>query len=186
MGRRRIVAICGRSGSGKSFIVKRFTNYVKVGTDDFYIGKSKMEPNQDGVYNFDNPNTVNLEACAEAVVKLAQSPTGTKVTIPKYDMITSEPDGTRTIITPDENGIIVVEGIFSFHPPLLDLATLRIFMDPPPEVILARRYRRDIEERGRTPESILKQYPSVIEGYETYIRPMRKFADLVIDFGYLI
>ena len=184
--RRRIVAICGRSGSGKSFIVKRFTNYAKVGTDDFYIGKSNMEPDENGVYNFDNPNTVDLEECAKAVIQLAESPTGTKVTIPKYDMKISEPSGTRTIITPSEDGIVVVEGIFSFHPPLLDLATLRIFMDPPPEVILARRYRRDIEERGRTPKSILKQYPSVIEGYETYIRPMRKFADLVIDFGCLI
>ncbi len=184
--RRRIVSVCGPSGSGKSFIVKRFTNFAKVSTDDFYIGKSKMVKNDREVYNFDDPRAVDLVQCAEAIQALAESPPGVKITIPKYDMKASEPCGTKTIITPNENAIIIIEGIFAFHPPLLQIADFRIYMDPPPEVILARRYRRDIEERGRTPMQILRQYPSVLKGYEEYIEPVKQFADLIIDFGKIV
>ncbi len=184
--RRRIVSICGPSGGGKSFLVRKFTNCVTVSTDDFYLGKSQLRPDANGAYNFDTPEAVNLEACAEALRSLATLIPGSHIMVPDYDMRISEPVGSKVIIAPDETAIVVVEGIFAFHPPLLDLADFRIFVEPPPEVILARRYKRDTEERGRTPLSILQQYPSVIQGYEQYIKPGKKFADIIIDFGILI
>lgn len=184
--RRRIVSICGPSGAGKSFLVKKFTNYVRVSTDDFYIGKSNMRPTPTGVYNFDSPDAVDLQMCAEAVKFLANLPPGEKVRIPDYDMKRSERIEMKTVTVPDETAIVIVEGIFTFHPPLLQLADFRIFIEPRPEIILARRYKRDVEERGRTPLTILKQYPSVIKGYEQYIKPGRQFADLIIDFGILV
>ena len=186
MHKRRIISICGPSGAGKSFLVKKFTNYSRISTDDFYIGKSQMRPDAKGVYNFDSPDAVDLEECGAVVQELATLPPGAEVNMPRYNMKTSERDGTKIKIVPDLNAIIIIEGIFAFHPPLLKMSDFRIFMDPPPEVILARRYKRDIEERGRTPVDILKQYPMVIKGYEEFIEPVRRFADLIIDFGVLI
>ena len=184
--RRRIVLVCGPSGGGKSFLVKKFVNSVHVSTDDFYIGKSKMKPDENGVYNFDSPHAVDIEACAEVVRSLATLPTGSHVSVPNYDMKTSEPVGTKVLIVPDDQATVAVEGIFSFHPPLLETGDFRIFVEPPAEVILARRYKRDTEERGRNPISILQQYPTVIQGYDQYIKPGKKFADLIIDFGILV
>jgi uridine kinase len=184
--RRRIVSICGPSGSGKSFLVNKFTNYVSISTDDFYLGKSRMKTNEKGQYNFDSPDAVNLESCADAVRSLASLAPGNTVTIPNYDMKTSEPKGTKVLIVPDLKAIVVVEGIFSFHPPLLDMSDFKIFMEPSQEVNLARRFKRDFNERGRTASEILNQYPMVIEGYEQYIKPVKQFADIVIDFGIVI
>lgn len=184
--RRRIIAICGPSGGGKSFLVKKFTNYCRVSTDDFYLGKSKMVLDENGVYNFDRPDAVDLKACAHALEELAVSLPGQEVFIPDYSMKTSERVGMKPLIVPDEHAIIIVEGIFAFHPPLLEMADFRIFVEPPEEVTLARRYKRDVQERGRTPLGILQQYPSVIAGYQRYIQPMKVFADLIIDFGILV
>lgn len=184
--KRRIVSICGPSGSGKSFIVKKFTNYAQIGTDDFYIGKKQMLPNERGDYNFDAPDAVNLRACGEALTALASLDAGAKVIIPDYDMKSSEPRGTQSITVPDDQAIIIVEGIFSFHDPLLGMADFRIFMEPALEIILARRVRRDLYERGRTLDSVFKQYPLVMDGYNKYIKPMKKHADVVIDFGILV
>lgn len=180
------MAICGPSGSGKSYLVRGFTNCVALSTDDFYFGKSQMQPDASGIYNYDRPEAVDLVACGEAVKALATLEPGRRVSIPRYSMKTSERVGMRELIVPDEKATVVVEGIFSFHPPLLELADFRIFMDPPPWIILARRYKRDIEERGRSVEDILQQYPTVIRGYEQYIAPVRQFADLIIDFGILV
>lgn len=184
--RRRIVSICGPSGAGKSFLVKKFTNSAQISTDDFYIGKSQMEPDENGEYNFDSPQAVQLNLCADAVKSLATLEPGNSIKIPDYDMSRSEPVGMKTVIVPDVQAIIVVEGIFSFHPPLLELSDFRIFLEPPPEVVLARRFRRDLNDRRRTPESILAQYPMVLRGYEEYIKPGRNFADIIIDFGILV
>jgi uridine kinase len=183
---RRIISICGPSGAGKSFLVKKFTHACVVSTDNFYYGKSKMKQDEKGNFNFDSPDAINLEECAEAIKKLSLAEPGSEVWIPTYDMKTSERVGKQVVIAPLEDGVIVLEGIFAFHPPLLELANFRIFMEPPQEVILARRYRRDIQERGRTPVDILQQYPMVIAGYEQYIKPVKQFADLVIDFGILV
>lgn len=184
--RRRIVAICGPSGGGKSFLVKKFTNYCRISTDDFYLGKSKMKLDEKGVYNFDKPDAVDLDECAHVLHDLSNSLPGKEIFIPDYCMKQSERIGTKVVIVPDEDAIIIVEGIFAFHPPLLQMADFRIFVEPPEEVILARRYKRDILERGRTPLGILQQYPVVIAGYQQYIKPMKQFADLIIDFGILV
>lgn len=184
--RRRIIAVSGPSGGGKTFLVKKFTKYQDISTDDFYIGKKNMVPDKNGVYNFDSPQAVDLVACAHTVDLLATQGTGTVVQVPQYDMKVSERVGYRPILVPSEDAIILVEGLFAFHPPLLEMADFRIFIEAPEEVILARRYRRDLHERGRSPKSILEQYPTVMAGYETYVKPMRKYADLIIDFGTVI
>lgn len=184
--RRRIISICGPSAAGKTFLSKKFTNYCSISTDDYYYGKDQMTPDENGIYDFDSPTAVNLQSCAEAVQKLATLPEGDTVLIPDYSLLLSKKVGEKPIIVPNKDAIIVVEGIFSFHEPLLELADFRIFIDPPKEVCLARRYRRDMIERNKTPEEILLQYPSVLQGYENHIKDRKQYADLVLDFGVLI
>lgn len=171
----QIIAVCGGSGSGKSTLSKKFVGASIVATDHFYKSLDKLDLNADGSYDFDHPSAVDLDACAESLLKLAD---GEDVWIPVYDMRTCRRMGTQLIPAPSK-GIVIVEGIFAFHSPLDSVSTLRIFIDTPVDQRMARRIRRDVE-RGRNTIETIKHSIHVEEAYTRYIEPMRQLADLVL------
>ena len=171
----QIIAVCGGSGSGKSTLSKKFVGASIVATDHFYKSLEKLDLNPDGSYDFDHPSAVDLEACADACVKLSQ---GEDAWIPVYDMRTCRRMGNQLIPAPERN-IVIIEGIFAFHSPLEEICSLRIFIDTPADQRMARRIRRDVE-RGRNLIETIKHSIHVEEAYTRYIEPMRKLADLVL------
>ena len=171
----QIIAICGGSGSGKSTLGRKFVGAATVATDHFYKSLDKVDLNPDGSYDFDHPSAVDLEACAEACLKLSE---GEDVWIPVYEMRTCRRMGTQLVPAP-KNGIVIVEGIFAFHSPLDEICSLRIFIDTPVDQRLARRIRRDVE-RGRNLIETIKHSIHVEEAYTRYIEPMRQSADLIL------
>ncbi len=172
----QIIAICGGSGSGKSTLAQKFVGAAVLSTDHFYRALSELKPREDGTYDFDHPSAVDLEACAEACLKLADSD---DAIIPVYDMRTCSPIGTQLVPAP-KNRIVVIEGIFSFNSPLHDIATLSIFLDTPVDQRMARRLRRDVE-RGRSTLDTIRHSLAVEEAYTRYVEPMRHLADLVLQ-----
>lgn len=170
-----IVLIAGGSGSGKSTLAGKFVGAAVISTDDFYKGKSKMAPMEDGSYNFDEPASVDLQECAEAAKKLAA---GKEAEIPDYDMVVSERVGTKKV-RPPMNRIVVVEGIFALCEPLRSIGDLKIFIDTPIDLRVARRIRRDTE-RGRSAIETIKWSLLVEEAYERYVEPTRQYADLIL------
>jgi len=171
----QIIAICGGSGSGKSTLAKKFVGATVIATDSFYRGISKMTPDADGNYDFDHPSAVDLDECAEACLKIAD---GEDVLIPVYDMRSTSRVGTQMVPAP-KNKIIVIEGIFAFHSPLHEIATLRIFIDTPIDQRIARRLRRD-QERGRSHMDSIRWSLQVEDAYTRYVEPMRHLADLIL------
>jgi uridine kinase len=171
----QIIAICGGSGSGKSTLARKFVGASVISTDSFYKDITELTPREDGTYDFDHPSSVDLEACAEACLKLADLE---DVTIPVYDMRTCRRVGTQVVPAPP-NRIVVVEGIFAFHSPLHEVATLRIFIDTPVDQRMARRLRRD-SERGRSTLETIRHSLYVEEAYTRYVEPMRHLADLIL------
>lgn len=171
----QIIAVCGGSGCGKSTLAGKFVGAVIVATDHFYKSLDKLDLNPDGTYDFDHPSAVDLDACAEACLKLAD---GEDATIPVYDMRSSRRMGTQIIPAP-KNGIVIVEGIFAFHSPLDEITSLKIFIDTPVDQRMARRIRRDVE-RGRNTIETIKHSIHVEEAYTRYIEPMKRLADLVL------
>jgi len=171
----QIIAICGGSGSGKSTLAHKFVGAAVLATDHFYRDIEELSPREDGTYDFDHPSAVDLDACAEACLKLADSE---DVTIPVYDFRTCRRVGTQLLPAP-KNKIVVVEGIFAFHSPLHEIATLRIFIDTPVDQRMARRLRRDVE-RGRSTLDSIRHSLQVEEAYTRYIEPMRHLADLIL------
>ena len=79
--------------------------------------------------------------------------------------------------------IIIVEGIFAlYYPQLRKLYDMKIFIEAPEKVRFKRRLNRDVKERGRTIQSIKKQYAkTVLPMYKKFIEPSKKYADLVIS-----
>ena len=174
------ILVCGGSCSGKSIFAKRFTNAFILEMDHFYVGKDQMKPQPDGSFDFDAPESVNIAECAAAVAELA---TGKAVTIPVYDMKLSDRTGTQTIQLAPEHKFIVVPGIFSFYSPLRELGDLKIYIDTPREIRVARRMIRDVQ-KGRSDIDTLAWSITVEKNHQKYIEPMKKYADLVVPFSY--
>lgn len=175
-----IILICGGSCSGKSIFASLFKNSIILPMDHFYFGKSQMKPDKDGDYNFDSPESVDIEAYAQAIKGLSQ---GQAVTIPLYDMKLSERTGKQIIRLKPNTHFIIAEGIFSFYPPLRKIADLKIFLDTPTEIRVARRMVRDVK-KGREQIDTLSWSITVEKNHQRYIQPMKKYADLVIPFSY--
>ena len=174
------ILICGGSCSGKSVFAHMFRNAFILEMDHFYVGKHDMKPQPDGSFDFDAPESVNIKECADAVKALT---TGQPVTIPVYDMVTSDRTGTQTIQLKESDKFIVVPGIFSFNEPLRDLGNLKIYIDTPREIRVARRMIRDVA-KGRNDIDTLAWSITVEKNHQKYIEPMKQYADLVIPFSY--
>jgi uridine kinase len=171
----QIIAICGGSGSGKTTLARKFTGAAILSTDSFYKDISDLVPRADGSFDFDHPSAIDLEGCAQACLKLAS---GEDAIIPVYDMRSATRVGNQIVPAPLKK-IVVIEGIFSFHNPIQEVATLKIFIDTPIDQRMARRIRRD-SERGRSTMDTIRHSLQVEEAYTRYIEPMRDLADLVL------
>jgi uridine kinase len=174
------ILVCGGSCSGKSVFAQMFKNAFTLEMDHFYFGKNKMKPRPDGTYDFDAPESVDIADCARAAKELA---TGNPVTIPVYDMVTSDRTGTQTIQLKPDDKFIVIPGIFAFYSPLREMGDLKIYVDTPREIRVARRMIRDVA-KGRSDIDTLSWSITVENNHQKYIEPMKQYADLVIPFSY--
>ncbi len=176
-----IITVAGGSCSGKTTFVEGFRNAVTLSIDNFYKDISQLTPDKDGKYDFDSPEAIDLEACKVAALALAE---GKEVTIPTYDYVSAQRIGQEVVKAPtDPQSIIVVEGIFALCPPLHDIGSVRIFVEAPQEIRIARRVKRDIAKQ-RSPQETLQWFIKVEEGHQRYIEPSKKYANLVIPFSY--
>lgn len=176
-----IVTIAGGSCSGKTTFVDGFKNATILSIDSFYKDIADLVPDEHGKYDFDTPEAIDLNACKKAALDLSL---GKDVVIPRYDYVSAKRIGEEVITAPTLPGsIIVVEGIFALYPPLHDLGVLRIFIEAPPEIRIARRIKRDVE-KGRTAAETLSWFVKVEEGHQKYIEPTKQYANLVIPFSH--
>jgi uridine kinase len=179
-----LIGISGGSASGKTTLLRILqdhfgpTEATLVSLDNYYRDMAAYDKyNAQGLQNFDHPEAIQFELFEQ---HLAQLLAGQSVTIREYTF--NNPDRVPATITYQPTPIIIVEGILVFHhPPVRQLLDLRVFVDAPEYVRLARRIRRDMAERGFTLEDILDQYlHNVVPMYEKYVAPHRDDCDLVL------
>lgn len=186
-----LIGVSGGTASGKTstcWIIQKQLQEESVNTsndksvviismDSFYLGLQEGE-DVDGV-NFDHPSSFDWDLMFEVFNKLKN---GQSVHIPIYNFKTHKREGSVLV---EALGCIIFEGILSLYEERLrDLFDIKIFVDTPPDIRLIRRIRRDIEERGRTLESVLAQCEeTVIPSHDHFIEPTKKYADLIIPRG---
>jgi uridine kinase len=129
--------------------------------------------------NFDDPAMIESPLLAAHVAALAR---GETIERPVYDFSTH----TRVLGQTERvtaGAFVLVEGLFAlYYPELLPLYSLRVYVDTPDELCFDRRMRRDIEERGRTAESVRAQYEVTVRpSSEAFVRPSAANADLTVD-----
>lgn len=180
-----VIGVSGGTASGKTtvcdMIISQLHNkrVVLVNQDSFYQILSDENLKQVKRYNFDHPDAFDsdlLLSCMERL-KLGQA-----VDIPIYDFKTHKRTSSYKVNPSD---VIILEGILVFHEPRVrDLMNMKIFVDTDSDLRLARRIQRDTVERGRDIQSVLNQYSEFVKpGFEEFILPSKKYADVIIPRG---
>lgn len=130
--------------------------------------------------NYDHPSALDHDLLCEQLEQLVQ---GKSVEIPEYSYSDHTRTENTTLMTPKK--VIILEGILLLtEPRLRQLMHASVFMDTPLDICLLRRVKRDVEERGRTMESVLKQYQKTVRPmFMQFIEPSKQHADIIVPRG---
>lgn len=175
-----IFLICGASGSGKSTVCDRICeeiskeNICVVKEDWYYIPLKKDE--DPATHNFDIPSSLDWETFVSDVKKLGNDEI---VEAPIYDFVTHSRTGTQKVIP---KKLIIVEGILLFTcDELRKLSKLLVYVKADQITCFLRRMKRDIKERGRTMESVEKQYTEqVYPAFKKFVEPSSEHANITL------
>jgi uridine kinase len=166
-----MLAVAGASGSGKTTLaaeLARTLGGLHFSLDTYYRDLSHLPAADRPLQNFDDPAMIELPLLAAHLEALSR---GEAIERP----------GLTETVRPE--GPVVVEGLFTLYfPQLRPLYQLSIYIDTADDICFARRLKRDIEERGRSPDSVRAQYDATVRPCGlAFVRPLIDFADLVID-----
>ena len=177
-----VLGIAGCSGSGKTTLAVELASTldgIHFPIDHYYRDLAHLPMAERIRQNFDDPALIESSLLAAQLEALAR---GEAIERPLYDFTTYTRIASRSE-TVQARRFVIVEGLFTLvYPQLLPLYQLRVYVDTPDTVCFERRLRRDIHERGRTPESVLERYAATVRpAAEACIRPSAKHADLIVD-----
>jgi uridine kinase len=181
-----LIGISGASGSGKTLVANNI--YDRLGSDkvviiqeDAYYKDLSHIPFDERIgKNFDHPDAFDHHLLFEQVRDLLE---GKTIFHPVYDYKThSRLKETRTV---GPHLIIVLEGILILnYSNLRNLMDIKVFIDTAPDICFIRRLKRDIEERSRSVNSVIKQYLETVRPmYLQFIEPSKRYADIIIPQG---
>jgi uridine kinase len=180
------IAVAGGTGSGKTSIstaiIERVGshNIAYIPHDAYYKDLGYVPLLERNIVNYDHPDALDTALMRDHIIQLQ---TWKAVEIPVYDF-------TRHIRTQhtqrvEPQHIILVEGILTLaEPSLRPLFDIKIFVDTDADIRFIRRLKRDINERGRTPESVINQYMATVRPMHLeFVEPNKRYADIIIPEG---
>lgn len=181
-----IIGISGGTGSGKSTVAQEiYKNFgesciTMIEQDSYYKDQSYLSLEQRIKTNYDHPNAFDTDLLIEHLNKLMN---GEIIEKPIYDF--SIHTRSKKTIKVEPRDIIIIEGILVFQDVRLrDMLDIKIYVDTDADVRIIRRLVRDINERGRTVESVINQYLSVVRPmHMQFIEPTKKYADIIVPEG---
>jgi uridine kinase len=180
-----VIGIAGGSGSGKTTLMKnliaRLGEQVTVlSHDNYYKRHDDMTYEERCLLNYDEPEAFDTSLM---VYQLGELRRGFSVDCPVYDFTVHNRSNETTKIVPER--VIIVEGILIFeNKELRDLMDVKIFVDTDADIRLCRRIKRDVNKRGRSMESVLKQWQQTVKPmHELYVEPSKKHADIIVPEG---
>ena len=181
-----IIGIAGGTGSGKTTVVRKIVDSLPKGEvvvlpqDSYYKASSHVPVEERQNINFDHPNAFDWELLTSQIAQLKQ---GRAIEQPTYSYLTCTRQPETIHIEP--KNVIIVEGILALcDPDLRSQMDLKIFVDADSDERLIRVISRDIVERGRTAEDVMKRYTKVLKPMHLqFIEPTKRYADLIIPEG---
>lgn len=180
-----VIGVSGGSASGKTTVANRLKEVchdsVELLSHDFYyIPHDDLTMEERAKVNYDHPNAFDTERLVEDIRSLKQ---GKAIERPVYSYTKHTRLDETVTVNPAK--VIIVEGFLIFeNSDLRDLLDIKVFVDADADERLIRRIIRDVNERGRSLESVIMQYTNTVKPmHEQFVEPYKKYADLIIPRG---
>lgn len=177
-----VVGIAGGTGSGKTTFAQAVANQLEgratlIAHDNYYRAHDDLIYDQRAVLNYDHPDAYETSLLIKHLIELKQ---GRSVEIPTYDFALHNRAAHTITIHPSP--VIIVEGILILADERLrDLLDIKVFVDVEADVRILRRLARDVDERGRSVQSVIDQYFATVKPmHEAYVEPSKRFADFIV------
>lgn len=183
----KIIGIAGGTASGKTTVARRlksltesYGSVIAMRLDDYYKDLKHLTLEERRRVNFDHPDAYDFDLFISDLKKIMNGETIKK---PVYDFVNSIRSDKTEIVKPAN--IIIVEGIMIFtNEELLKLFDMKVYVDTPDDIRFIRRLRRDIEDRGRTIDSVINQYLTTVRPMHlTFVEPSKRKADIIVPEG---
>ena len=181
------IGIAGGTASGKTTlslkivkISEKFGSVKLIRMDDYYRDFSHLSFPERTKINYDHPSSYNIDLLINHLNHLKK---GLCIQKPIYDFVNHLPKPEKETVEPAN--VIILEGILLFViPELRNLFDIKLYVHTPDDVRFIRRLRRDINERGRTIDTVINQYYNTVRPMHIrFVEPSMQFADLIIPEG---
>lgn len=181
-----IIGVTGGSGSGKTTVSNAILEQLHghslamIQEDSYYKKQDDVPFDEREKVNYDHPNAFDTDLLVDQLNQLLQRKS---IDIPVYDYTIHT--RSQEVIHQEPKDVILVEGILVLNDPRLrDLMDIKIFVDTDDDIRIIRRIQRDIEERGRSLQSVIDQYLSTVKPmYHQFIEPSKRYADIIVPEG---
>ncbi len=181
-----VIGIAGGSGSGKTTVVQEVVkalgdqDVLVILHDSYYRDRSHLPPAERLKINYDHPDALETSLLVEHLGRLLG---GEPVELPRYDFSTHTRRRERIPVAP--RPVIIVEGILVLADPRLrELMEIKVFVETDDDVRFIRRLQRDVQERGRTVESVIEQYLGTVKPMHLeFVEPSKRYADVILPIG---
>lgn len=181
-----VIGVTGGSGSGKTSVSRAIFNHfpnhsiMMLEQDSYYKDQSHLKFEERLATNYDHPFAFDTNLLIAHVQQLLAYQTIEK---PIYDYV-HHTRSTQTMMQ-EPKEVIILEGILILDDPTLrELMDIKLYVDTDDDIRIIRRIKRDMEERGRTLDSIITQYLTVVKPmYHQFIEPTKRYADIIIPEG---
>ena len=188
MGKKKpiIIGVTGGSGSGKTSvsraILDHFPNHsiMMLEHDSYYKDQSALSFEERLLTNYDHPLAFDTDLLIDHLEQLLHYQA---IDIPVYDYVAHT--RSHQVIHQEPKEVIILEGIMILEDERLrELMDIKIYVDTDDDIRIIRRIKRDMEERGRTLDSVIHQYLSVVKPmYHQFIEPTKRYADVIVPEG---
>lgn len=181
-----IIGVTGGSGGGKTSVSKAILAHfpdqkiAMLEHDSYYKDQSHLTFDERISTNYDHPLAFDTDLFIQHLQELSE---GRPVDIPIYDY--TQHTRSSTTYRQEPQDVFIVEGILVLEDERLrNLMDIKLFVDTDDDIRIIRRIKRDMEERGRSLDSIIEQYTTVVKPmYHQFIEPTKRYADLIIPEG---
>lgn len=183
MERPYIVGIVGGSASGKTTFIQRLSAHFGtdqlcvISQDNYYIPHEQQQCDANGEVNYDLPTSIDRSLFYHHLCQLIE---GQEIYLKEYTFNNPNKEAGLLVVKPAR--VIIMEGLFVFHyDEIRELLDLKVFIDAEEEVKLARRIKRDADERGYPESTVLYQWNNhVMPAFRAYLLPYKAESDIIV------
>lgn len=177
-----LIGIAGGTGSGKTTLTRHLKDHfgddvTVIGHDSYYKRHDGKTYEERAKQNYDHPSAFDTDLLIQHLHALKR---GESILCPVYSF--TDHNRTDEVVEIHPAKVIIVEGILIFqNPTLRELFDIKLFVETDADERILRRTLRDVEERGRSLQSIVTQYLTTVKPmHDQFVEPSRKYADIIV------